>query len=237
MDTAPDLVARARERFAVRDYHGAVLLLREAVVEGLAYADAFNMLGLSLALIGRPADALDALDRALELNPRYIEAHLNRAVLLTDLGRVEEAREGFAEAERLGGPDESGFPAMVANRLANAHAGLGHEYRAAGALDEAIAQFERALSLRPGFSDIRLSLARAFIERGRHADAAAALDEVLRARPEWLDAMLLRGLSAYLQGDLDGADDIWARASERHPEEPRVEIYRSMLARRRSAHA
>ncbi len=44
MDAAPDPVARARERFAVRDYHGAVLLLREAVVEGLAYADGFNLL-------------------------------------------------------------------------------------------------------------------------------------------------------------------------------------------------
>jgi tetratricopeptide (TPR) repeat protein len=237
LDAAPDLVARARERFVVRDYHGAVLLLREAVVEGLAYADAFNLLGLSLALIGRQADAVDAFDRALELNPRYVEAHLNRAVVLTDMGRVEEASFGFAEAERWGGPDESGFPAMVANRLANAHAGLGHEYRAAGGLDEAIAQYERALTLRPGFADIRLSLARALLERGRTAEAADALDQVLRARPEWLDAMLLRGLTAYLQGDLEGADTVWARASERHPEEPRVEIYRSMLARRRSAHA
>ncbi len=51
MSSTPDLVTRARERFAVRDYHGATLLLQEAVVEGFAYADAFNLLGLSLALI------------------------------------------------------------------------------------------------------------------------------------------------------------------------------------------
>ena len=234
MDTSADLVARARERFAVRDYHGAVLLLREAAVEGLAYADAFNLLGLSLALIGRQADALAAFDRALELNPRYVECHLNRAVLLNDLGRVGEARVAFETAERLGRPDESGFPAIVANRLANAHAGLGHEYRAAGALDEAIAQYRRALELRPGFADIRLALARALVERGRYAEAADAADLALRARPEWLDAMLLRGLSAYLQGDLDEADVVWGRAAERHPEEPRVEIYRAMLARRRA---
>ncbi|HVE77898.1 MAG TPA: tetratricopeptide repeat protein [Gemmatimonadaceae bacterium] len=227
-------MARARERFAVRDYHGAVLLLREAAVEGLAYADAYNLLGLSLALIGRQPEALSALDRALELNPRYIEAHLNRAVLLNDMGRSEEARTSFERAEHLGRPDESGFPAMVANRLANAHASLAGEYRAAGALDEAIAQYERALSLRPAFADIRLALARALIERGRVPDAGVALDGVLAARPDWLDAMLLRGLAAYLAGDLDGADAVWARAADRHPEEPRVEIYRAMLARRRA---
>jgi tetratricopeptide (TPR) repeat protein len=234
LDTASDLVARARDRFAVRDYHGAVLLLQEAVVEGLAYADAFNLLGLSLALVGRQEEALAAFDRALALNARYVEAHLNRAVLLNELGRTGEAREAFTQAEDLGKPDESGFPAMVANRLANAHASLANEYRAAGALDEAINQYHRALDLRPAFADIRLALARSLLERGRYADAAAALDLVLQARPQWLDAMLLRGLSAYLQGDLDSAEAIWSRAAERHPEEPRVEIYRAMVARRRA---
>jgi tetratricopeptide (TPR) repeat protein len=237
VDTSPDLIARARERYAVRDYHGAILLLQEALAEGFGYADAFNLLGLSLALVSRPADALTALDRALELNPRYVEAHLNRAVLLNDLGRMDEARAAFECAEQLGRPDETGFPAVVANRLANAHAGLAGEYRAAGALDEAIAQFEEALRLRPGFADVRLAYARALLERGRHADAAAALEVVLAVRPEWLDAMLLRGLSAYLQGEFDAADEIWRRASDRHPEEPRIEIYRSMLARRRRSGA
>jgi tetratricopeptide (TPR) repeat protein len=235
LDSAADLVARARERFSVRDYHGAVLLLREAVVEGRAYADAHNLLGLSLALIGRQEEAVTSFDTAIALNPRYVEAHLNRAVLLNDIGRTDDAREAFAMAEDLGKPDETGFPAMVANRLANAHAGLAAEYRAAGALDEAAAQYERALQLRPGFADIRLALARALTERGRHADAAAHLDEVLRVRPNWLDAMLLRGLTAYLEGDLATADAVWTAAAERHPEEPRIEIYRSMLARRQAA--
>ena len=232
MDNPADLIARARDRFAVRDYHGAVLLLREAVVEGVAYADAHNLLGLCLALIEQPDEALASFDAGLALNPRYVEAHLNRAVLLNDSGRSDEARDAFEMAEQLGKPDATGFPVMVANRLANAHASMAGEYRAAGALDEAIAQFERALELRPGFADIRLALARALTERGRHADASRELDEVLRSRPEWLDAMLLRGLTAYLQGDLGTADAVWTAAASRHPEEPRIEIYRSMLARR-----
>lgn len=235
MDSATDLVARARERFAVRDYHGAVLLLREAVVEGVAYADAQNMLGLALALVGRQDEAIAAFDAALALNPRYVEAHLNRAVLLNDMGRLAEARAAFEMAEDLGRPDETGFPVMVANRLANAHASLASDYRAAGALDEAVAQYERALQLRPRYADVRLALARALTERGRHREAADQLDEVLRIRPDWLDAMLLRGLTAYLQGDLTGADRVWTAAASRHPEEPRIEIYRSMLARRRDA--
>jgi tetratricopeptide (TPR) repeat protein len=233
LEATRDVLTLARERFAVRDYHGAVLLLSEAARERALYADALNLLGLSLAMIDRTQDALQAFDDALERNPRYIEALLNRAVLLTQIGRHDEARDAYARAEELGRPDESGFPAVVANRLANSHAMLGDEYRAAGALDEAIAQYRRALALRPGFSDIRLKLARTLLEHGDYREAGGTIDHALRDRPDWLDAMLIRGLAFYLQGELDDAGLMWDRASARHPEEPRLEIYRSMLARRR----
>jgi tetratricopeptide (TPR) repeat protein len=132
----------------------------------------------------------------------------------------------------LGQPDGTGYPVVVGNRLANAHAALGDEYRAAGALDEAILQYRRALDLRPGYPDIRMALARALLEAQRYADAAEALDLVLGVRPTLLEAMLLRGLAAYLGGDMIAAERLWNRAAESHPKEPRVETYRSMLARR-----
>ena len=65
-----------------------------------------------------------------------------------------------------------------------------------------------------------------------HVHRPAELDEVLRVSPNWLEAMLLRGLAAYLAGDLDTAKSVWDDASKRHPDEPRLETYRSMLARR-----
>lgn len=234
MDHAPDLLSLAKERFAVRDYHGAALLLVSLTRQGTLFADAYNLLGLSLALVGRTEEALAAFDEALRLNPRYIEAHLNRSVTLNHLGREGEAQAAMARAAELGAKDDSGFPAVIANRLANAHAALGEEYRAAGALDRAIEEYRRALDLRPLFYDIRLALGRVLLEHGRPGEAIEVLEEVLRRRPGWLDAMLLRGLAAYLAGDLDAAGSVWDSASERYPEEPRLEIYRSMLARRRS---
>ena len=233
LEASPNLLSLAKERFAVRDYHGAALLLTSVTEEGPAFADAFNLLGLSLAMVDRADDAVAAFDQALRVNPRYVEAYLNRAVVLNHLGREDEARVSMTRAAELGAPDESGYPAVVANKLANAHLSLGHDYRAAGAVELAIAQYRRALELRPQFNDIRLALGRALVEHGRHGEAVAVLDEVLRVRPSWLDAMLLRGLAAYLQGDLDAAGTIWNDASSRHPEEPRLEIYRSMLERRR----
>lgn len=219
----------------MRDYHGALLLLTSLIDDGIVYADVHNLLGLSLAMMNRPDEALSALDEALRLNPAYVEAHLNRAVLLNQLGREDEASTAMKQAAEFGAPDASGYPTVVANKLANSHAALGDAYRAAGSLGEAIVQYRRALELRPHFADIRLALGRALLEHGEHHAAWQALDEVLRQRPNWLDAMLLQGLAAYLDGDLEEAKRVWEEASARHPEEPRLEIYRSMLARRSGA--
>lgn len=234
MEQSPDLLTLAIERFAIRDYHGAAFALFELTRGGSAYADAYNLLGLTLAMLDRPAEALQALDEALRINPRYIEAHLNRGIVLNQLGRVDEAQGEMEHAEALGAPDASGYPSIVANKLANGHRSLGELYRAAGAFDEAAAQFRRALELRPRFADVRLVLGRTLIDAGRYDDAARELDAALDVRPYWLDAMLLRGLVGYLQGDYATARAVWDDAAARHPEEPRLEIYRNMLERRMS---
>ncbi len=231
IDISPNAVDRARDRFAIGDYHGAVLLLEESIANGCGYADAYNLLGLSLALIDRPLEAVAAFDRALARNPRYVEALLNRGVLLNGLGRTEEAEVSFALAEEFGGPDQTGFPVVVANRLANAHAGLAEEYRSAGAWQYAVEQYRRSLELRPMYADVRLALAKTLLDAQQYDVAAEELDRVLSLRPDLLDAMLLRGLAAYLGGALPTAKTVWERAAALHPDDSRVQLYRSMLGR------
>jgi tetratricopeptide (TPR) repeat protein len=193
------------------------------------------MLGLCYAMTEWRDEALASFDAAIRLNPRYVEAHLNRSIVLSDMGRAEEAAAALHEAHELGRADSTGFPAVVANRLANMHAELGRAYRAAGASEKAVAEFREALALRPAFADLRLDLARTLLEVSAHEPAIAELETILQARPEWVEAMLLRGLAAYLAGDYSGAKAVWEDASERHPEEPRLETYRSMLARKLGA--
>jgi tetratricopeptide (TPR) repeat protein len=232
LEAESDLLTVARERFAARDYRGAAVLLASAIDAGQGYADAHHMLGLCYALSELREEALRAFDEAIRLNPRYVEAHLNRSIILSDLGRAAEAEEALSHAQDLGRPDSSGFPSVVANRLANMHAELGRAYGAAGALAAATEQYRTALSLRPNFADLRLELARSLLQAGETEEATRELDDIMTARPQWLEAMLLRGLAAYLAGDLERAKSVWDGASERYPEESRLETYRSMLARK-----
>jgi tetratricopeptide (TPR) repeat protein len=233
LEAESDLLTVARERFASRDYRGAALLIASAIESGQGYADAHHMLGLCYAMTEWREEALASFDAAIKLNPRYVEAHLNRSIVLSDLGRAAEAEEALAHAHELGRPDATGFPAVIANRLANMHAELGRAYREAGALTQAIAQFRSALAIREGFADLRLELARTLLESGEYDAASGEVESILRARPEWVEAMLLRGLAAYLAGDLERAQGTWDDAYARHPDEPRLETYRSMLARKK----
>ena len=93
---ADRLLARARERFGLQDYHGTLYLLDELIEAGHAYADAHQLRGLALALLGHSERALAAFDAALAINPRYTDALVHRGIVLSDLGRTEEAADSLA---------------------------------------------------------------------------------------------------------------------------------------------
>jgi tetratricopeptide (TPR) repeat protein len=225
------LLARARERFVVQDYYGAVHLLESVVDSGRAFADVHHLLGVSLSLLGQTERALTELERALELNPRYVEALIHRGLVLNELGRTEEAEEAFHSASSsLGGPS-AGLPAPAAAQLANRHAELAETYAAAGALDRAIEQYRQALELGPEFQDLRYRMARLLLEVGRALEAREALEEVVRARPSFVDAEAALGLAHYLSGDAAGAREIWEACLAHRPENTRVEAYLGMLSR------
>ncbi|MFL5401533.1 MAG: tetratricopeptide repeat protein [Gemmatimonadales bacterium] len=225
------LLARARERFTVQDYYGAVHLLESVVDSGRAFADVHHLLGVSLSLLGQPQRALQELDRALELNPNYVEALIHRGLVLNELGRTDEAEEAFTRASSSLSEPAGGIPAPAAAQLANRHADLADTYAGAGALGQAIEQYHQALALRPEFHDLRYRMARLLLEAGRPLEAREALDEVLQARPSFIDAEAALGLAHYLSGDAGGAREIWQACLARRPENARVEAYLGMLTR------
>ena len=224
-------LARARERFAVQDYYGPVHLLEEIVAAGRAFADVHHLLGVSLSLLGQRERALTELTRALELNPRYLEALIHLGLVLSELGREAEAEDAFRRAASSVAPPSDGLPALVASRLANQHAELAEAYAEAGALDRAVEQYQRALELGPGFVDLRYRMARLLLEAGRSLEARESLEEVLRLRPNFVDASAALGLAHFLSGDALGARDIWKACLSRRPENARVEAYLAMLGR------
>lgn len=229
------MIARARESFARSSYLAALEDLEAVAARHPGFADVQNLMGLCLALAGRPEEALAAFERATALNDGYVEAHLNRAITLNDLGRTDEARESFQRAAEADGEKTGGgrFSSAAAAKLANLHAQLGDTYLQAGAAEEALAEYRQAAALRPQFMDIRNKLGRTLMDLGRNDEAAAELEEILADRPTFVAARANLGLALYRLGRLDDAGREWLRCRQQQPENAQVSGYLGMLERKR----
>jgi Flp pilus assembly protein TadD len=96
-----DTIAQGEQLFgagkiedALRVFIGAVKLHPDSAV-------IWNNLGVGFTAIGRHEDALDALDRAIQLRKDYREARLNRASVLGRLGRKADEVAALQEAAVL----------------------------------------------------------------------------------------------------------------------------------------
>ena len=73
---------------------GMIALLR-AIELAPDSADAFNSLGFAYSGLEQPVAALEALDRAIELDNKYALAQMNRGMVLLKMGRYQEGWKSF----------------------------------------------------------------------------------------------------------------------------------------------
>lgn len=86
-------------------------------------------------------------------------------------------------------------------------------------LDQADADFGRALKVRPGFVPALTGRADVLRLRGRLPEAKAAYEEVLALAPDWQEALVGLGLTLGAQGDTDGARARLDKALKIDPED------------------
>jgi len=118
---------------------GAIAQYEEALRIRADFAEAHLGLGNAWSTIpGRLGDAVGQYEEALRLRPGYPQANARLGALLCRIGRVHDGMERLSAAIRAA-PD-----------FAEAHFALGAALLETGRRDEAIAEFEKVLQLRPG---------------------------------------------------------------------------------------
>ena len=210
------------------DFQSAFEHFRGIIEEEPGFADVRNKAGLCLAMMGDMESALDEFDEAL-LNDRYAEAHLNRAIVLNDMGRFEEASEAFQRANTLDTRDSMVFPSDLGNQLADSLARSGDLYLVASRPEEAAQQYAAAVSVRPRFADLRFKLAEAYMNLDRLDDARDHREAILEMHPRFHDARVRLGALLHRLDDLEGARREWERCAEADPEDRRVRAYLTAL--------
>jgi len=211
------------------DFEEAYKQFRAILRDHPNFADIRHRAGLCLAMMGDAEGALEQFDEALKVNESYAEALLNRAIVLNDLGRFEEASESFHRASALDVRDSGAFPSHMGNQLANAHARTGDLYMAADRPEEAASEYATAVEIRPNFLDLRFKLAEAYMDLDMWVDARLHLREILIVNPEFGGARVRLGALLNRMGDKKGARKEWELCAERNPKDRRIRAYLASL--------
>jgi cytochrome c-type biogenesis protein CcmH/NrfG len=140
--------------------------------------------GAKLLRQRRPAEAVDHLERARELDPTLVEVAINLGGAYVMQGRHKEAVSVLEEASQRA-PEH----VMVWINLGAAYLGYLEESGEEGQL-KAIAAFEKALSLDPEAPSVNYNLGLIYKERGEMQKAAAHFWRALDVDPSDRDARI-----------------------------------------------
>lgn len=220
----------ARDFFERGLYPEAIVETREAIGLNPDFPDLHNQLGLALSLNGDREGAVAEFQRALHLNLHYVEARLNLAIVLNDLGRYDEALREF-QMESPSDPDHENLTPEVRSHLAESHTLLGDTYRNLGLLVDASQEYRKALRHAPQFLDIKNKLGAVYADMGLYQDAETVLAEALAQNARYIDARVTLGLVFRKSGRRARAREEWERCLEENGEDVRARSYLRMLER------
>jgi predicted O-linked N-acetylglucosamine transferase (SPINDLY family) len=206
--------------------------IRRALGFGAGGPIVWNNLGRTLAAQERLDEAVSAYTRAIDADPAYADAHLNRALALAEQGRFADAIPDYQRAIELDEPiaqtaaihtclgcalEREGYVADALGAFmraivlnagnAAAHANLDALLAEIGGTPEAEESHRQATALVPGIAEAHNEVGLALREQGRAREAAAAFRRALASRPQFAEAHANLATAMIELGDVDAAVD------------------------------
>ncbi|MGI9342641.1 MAG: tetratricopeptide repeat protein, partial [Gammaproteobacteria bacterium] len=164
----------ARQRSG--DLAGAEVLYRKALIVSPGHSDANHCLGLCLAGLGRPGEAVELIRAAIAAKPGEQHYYVNLGDILWRLGRADSAEETYRLALAIDPED------------ARALCSLGEVLTAGDRFGEALEHIGRAAGLRPRDPMIANAKASTLVRAGRTREALAVLQTVIESVPDFARA-------------------------------------------------
>lgn len=233
-----ELSRRGREealRGAVEDLHDARNTLEQAVV--LDPANALALASLSevyCLLVYRRAGSLELLSRSIHLlrladatGAFTPEVRRARAAFLIHSGSVAEG-EALARQALRERPDDPALHYLL---------GLAALTKHPEEPDVALAHFDRALELDPGFQEVLYVLGIRAFEEGRASEAVDYFQRQLEQRPNSSEVHAILGLIHQFAGDYERATSHFDQAIERNPSLGTAVVPRAVVTYQRDGEA
>lgn len=163
--------ALALTRYNLGDFQSAITNCERTIALNVQFDKAYLLMGRAWGRMSKPMEAVQALEKALLVNPVCSQCRLDLAILLAASGNPARSTRLLRE--------------LVAIDPGNAHAHyqLGKILSQQDKVDDAISELERALALDQEQDGARYQLAALYRKRGQSGKAAEVLS-ILRKRKE-----------------------------------------------------
>lgn len=145
------------------DFSAAVKDYQTYLAHDASHAENWYNLGNAQSDAGLISDSIDSYSRALELNPSFPAAYINRGVGYVNLEEYDHALADFNQALTFGD-------------IPLAYVGRGNVYYGLEKYDLALIEYNKAISLAPNLAVGYCGAALAYFEIGQYQDALEAAD-------------------------------------------------------------
>lgn len=198
-------IEMAGQLYSRGQYAQAQRVCRQIIDARPANADAHNILGVTLAALGKPDEAVTSLRRAIKLNAQAASYQANLGEILRQNGNLDEAEEALQSAVKIDPKN-----AQALNNLGIIH----YERRK---FSEAVDFYRRALESRPNMAEALNNLGNALRQTGDIDGAMQAYQEALTYRAVYPEAY--NNLGTLLQQDkqIDEAEHALRKAIQQNP--------------------
>ncbi|MEK7357138.1 MAG: tetratricopeptide repeat protein, partial [Bdellovibrionota bacterium] len=160
-----ELLETAREHFREGHYAISEPLLQQLLISDGKNPEVFHMLGTIYYDQGKFNKAIRTFRRALEIDPTFTDASVGLSIILNDLGRYEEGKKVFLEAQAALSRKSTAKDAYLEEKLASKHDELGEMYFQYKRFEDAQEQYEKALSMSTRRPELRMKIAECNIRR------------------------------------------------------------------------
>jgi tetratricopeptide (TPR) repeat protein len=196
----------ASELFLCGSYEKAEQAYRDLIRKTPLDADLYNNLGTVLDRLERYVEAALCYEKALALNPKFIEARFNLANTLKRMGDCLGAIDHLKSVTDMSPRFSEAWQNMALCRLDNKD------------LAGSAAALEQVLHINPTCVKSRADLGEVLIELGRYEDAIASFDVVLASDPYNAGVLNSKGIALQWLNRLEEAEQCYRKIIEGDPE-------------------
>ncbi len=218
-----ELLETTREHFREGNYRVAESLLQQLLLSDGKNPEVFHMMATIYYDQGKFNKAIRTFRRALEIDPTFTDASVGLSIILNDLGRYDEGKKVFIEAQEALSRKSSTVDSYAQEKLAMKHDELGELYFQYKRFDDALEQYQRALTLSTRKPELKMKVVECFLRRNQAGDGQLAMRELnllTSEYPTFVPARLKLGLMFYNSRQVVAAIEQWETVLLRDPEHP-----------------